>query len=204
MNQFKIFIKDNWKKIVVLLLTIVLSVLYFVFPTIFYGILSFLRGAVDIKHPDIASIAAFLTALATIFLALMSKRNLNLSLSMMWGNIAQDALKYIGSQKRLTRKIKDKKINGGNLIGYNDILKLIKMLELKPPVAYVIYDEHPKLRIELAKFIKTVLDYNVNIDPEYSENVKKRAKKLLKSLQKLESKLYRKYAIYMPKYTYTG
>ncbi|MCD6493022.1 MAG: hypothetical protein J7K36_04365, partial [Archaeoglobaceae archaeon] len=202
-------IKDNWKKIVVLLLlTIVFSVLYFVFPTIFYGVLSFLRDAIEHFKLDytlsVGSIASVLSALATLFLVWISIRNLNLSLSMMWGDIAQEALRnFILSQEKLIHRIKEK-INDDNLIDYNDISKLIKKLEPDPSIVYVIYDEHPKLRIELAKFIKTVLDYNVNIDPEYSENVKKRTENVLESLQKLESKLYRKYAIYMPKYTYTS
>lgn len=177
-------LKIHWKGILFFLVVALIGVLYHLslLKTLFGGILSWINDFKWEANPNtIIALATIFTAIATLYTAYISKKQVKLMRTEIWRETAKAALEKLDHLEKLLQNL-SKQIKRDEFVHYSTVSELLKYLELEPHIDSITFNECPVLRLKLSKLIKLLIDYNASVD-------RKKAKKCEKCLNALSSKI---------------
>ena len=150
-----------------------------------YGAYFYIREQ-TLPDPLVAVTVAM--AIATVLMAYVSKKGIDISRSEKLKPLAEEASNdFLNTLKQEVESI----IRGAE---NDEAVSIVpERLEPKPHLLSVTYDEAPCLLRKLSKLLKAMFSYNTSVNPQDFKKLKATAEEVLKSINDLEAKLSRKY-----------
>jgi hypothetical protein len=138
--------------------------------------------------PDPMTAVTVAMAIATVFMAYVSKKGLDVSRSERLKPLVEEALN--GFLNRLKQSVE-------TIIQGTDSDEPVSIdpgwLEPEPHLVAVTYEEAPFLLRKISKLLKAMLSYNVSIDLKDVKKLKNNVKETLRAIDTLKTKLSQKY-----------